>query len=337
LTNSPSSYEGTPTSSHSVAADQNGGAPALNLLDLELLHNFSTSTCYTLSSDPALKTLWRINVPQLGFSYDFVMRGILALSALHLAYFQPEKREFFTAQATLQSQAGLQAATLILPYLTRENCSAIYIFSVLTCIYTLASPRKHGDLLVLGSTDVAEWLTLFRGTVSIIDSSDDALRVGVLGPMFIAGARRAALRDAHANAAERSTEESQLDELRQVFLETVTDPHMLQVYMDAIDELQKSFTVAYKDVSQMTESTNVFIFLFRVSEEYLLSLQQRTQESLAIFAYFCVIAKRLDKNWWSEGWSNHLLSRVYAALDEEHRLWIRWPMEEIGWVPNHDA
>jgi hypothetical protein len=270
------------------------------------------------------------------------MRGILAISALHLAYFQPERREFFTVQATLQSQAGLRAATLILPNLTCENCSAIYIFSVLTCIYTLASPRKPGDLLVLGSTGVAEWLTLFRGTVSVIESfivnsSDDALKFGVLGPMIIAGARRAALRDAHASAAKRSTEEGQLGELRQVFREAVTDPHMLQVYMDAIDELQKSFTVAYKDVSQMTESTNVFIFLFRVSEEYLLSLQQRTQESLAIFAYFCVIAKRLDTNWWSEGWSNHLLSRVYAELDDEHRLWIRWPIEEIGWVPDHYA
>jgi hypothetical protein len=36
--------------------------PGLNLLDLELLHNYITSTANTLHTDPALKTLWKINV-----------------------------------------------------------------------------------------------------------------------------------------------------------------------------------------------------------------------------------------------------------------------------------
>jgi hypothetical protein len=35
-----------------------------------------------------------------------------------------------------------------------------------------------------------------------------------------------------------------------------------------------------------------------------------------------------------EGWSIHLISGIYDSLDEEHRLWLRWPMEEIGWVPS---
>jgi hypothetical protein len=85
--------------------------------------------------------------------------------------------------------------------------------------------------------------------------------------------------------------------------------------MDAIDELQKSFAVAYKGVFQTMESTDVFIWLLQVSEEYLQYLREGTQESLAIFAYFCVIAKRLEKNWWSDGWNNHLMSTIYALLD----------------------
>jgi hypothetical protein len=36
--------------------------PGLNLLDLELLHNYITSTANTLHTDPAMKTLWKINV-----------------------------------------------------------------------------------------------------------------------------------------------------------------------------------------------------------------------------------------------------------------------------------
>ena len=265
------------------------------------------------------------------------MRGILALSALHLAHYKTEKRDLFIAQAKAQNQAGLRAATALLPYITQENCSAVYIFSALTCIYSLACPRDPGDFLVLGDSGVASWLTLFRGTRSIIESSTDALHNGVLGPMFIAGARRTALREAaHVIASDSSAEEGQLVELRQCIHDTVTDPQSLKIYMAAIDELQKTFTVAYKGPFQTVESTDVFIFLFRVSEEYLIFLNESRQESLAIFAYFCVIAKRLEKNWWSEGWSNHLMSRVYALLDEEHKLWIRWPIEEIGWVPTQE-
>jgi hypothetical protein len=37
-------------------------APGLNLLDLELLHNYTTSTANTLHIDPVMKTLWKINV-----------------------------------------------------------------------------------------------------------------------------------------------------------------------------------------------------------------------------------------------------------------------------------
>jgi hypothetical protein len=47
----------TPMSLHDMQS-----TPGLNLLDLELLHNYVTSTANTLHTDPALKTLWKINV-----------------------------------------------------------------------------------------------------------------------------------------------------------------------------------------------------------------------------------------------------------------------------------
>lgn len=97
------------------------------MIDLELLHNYVTSTAFTIHTDPAMKIAWRINVPQVGFAYEFVMRGILALSALHMAHFQPERRDFYIQQAMLQHQTGLRAATEILPTVTEENCTGVRI------------------------------------------------------------------------------------------------------------------------------------------------------------------------------------------------------------------
>lgn len=316
----------------SPAAQSLQQAPALNVLDLELLHNFCTSTCYTLHSDPNLKTLWRINVPQLGFAHDFVLHGILALSSLHLAHCRPMQRERFLSQAVLHNQAGLRAVSPIIPNITKENCSAVYLFSVLTFIVTLASPRIPGDLLVNGDTSLPEWLTLFRGIQLIVMSSQEELQSGVLSPMFAVGSRRARLRDTHVS--DGPTGDDPLGPLRYSIQQTVTDPHLRDVYASALGELQKSFNLVSSGVTQGLESTDVFIFLFCVSEEYLLLLKDRTQEALAIFAHFCIVLKGLDYKWWSRGWSEHLMSNIYPLMDEEHRMWIRWPMEEIGWFPS---
>lgn len=323
-------------SSRDALVVQDWQQPAsLNILDLELLHNFCTSTCYTLNSDPILKTLWRINVPQLGFEYDFVLRGILSLSALHLARFRPDRRDWYISQAMLQSHAGLARAAPMLSNITEENCSAMYLFSILTFILKLASPRKPGDLLVMGDSGLQEWMVFFHGMRVIVKSSHDTLKKGVLSPMFAAGKRRSQLWEKYGS--ERPAAMEHLEILRGLIRRHIREPDLLQVYMEAMSELQKPFALAYCGVFQTLETSDVFIFLFRVSEEYLLLLKEPTQEALAIFAYFCAVAKLLEGKWWSEGLSCHLISEVYPLLDEDHKLWVQWAIEEIGWLPTRET
>ena len=301
----------------------------MNMLHLELLHNYTTATCLTLNNDLVAKDVWRLNVPRLAFSFDFVMYGILALSALHLAHFST-RHDFYLAQAAALHQRGLRLATGVLSNVTPGNCAALYIFNALTCIITLASPRKPDDILLVEETEISEWLLLFRGTASILSSSEQIIRTGPLGPLLLVGGRRNALRAKHA--ADQTIEAEQLERLQQLITENRTDSLDVHAYSDAILELRRSFNVAYAPEFRGYESADVFIWLFRVSDEYLNYFKERTQESLAIFAFFCVILKRFDSCWYIAGWSTHLLSKVFRLLDQEHRLWIQWPLEEIGLV-----
>jgi hypothetical protein len=69
-----SDYGGdTPMSLHDVQS-----TPGLNVLDLELLHNYITSTANTLHTDPALKTLWKINVGLVILPTPFALLRYLA-------------------------------------------------------------------------------------------------------------------------------------------------------------------------------------------------------------------------------------------------------------------
>ena len=190
----------TPNSQSSAAGgriDVDTGLPDLNLLDLELLHNFTTSTSATMSHTPLLRTLWRINVPKLGFENDYVMRGILALSALHMARFTTSKKDYYFHIAESQHAVGLRLASPIIPHISDENCSAMYIFSLLTCFYVLASRHQSKD--ARPDAGVADWLFLLRSTGSIVQMSWSSLTPGSLGPMFQIGKQRIEMRDSNTS------------------------------------------------------------------------------------------------------------------------------------------
>ena len=65
-------------------------------------------------------------------------------------------RAIFLEHATLHHEIALREATSILPHVTEDNCTEMYIFSVMTGIFTLRSPRKADDFLVFGDSCIAE-------------------------------------------------------------------------------------------------------------------------------------------------------------------------------------
>ncbi|OBT88967.1 hypothetical protein VE02_02870 [Pseudogymnoascus sp. 03VT05] len=264
----------------------------INKLHLELLHNFTTSTCLTLNSDTTIRDLWRISVPRLALEFDFVMYAVLALSALHLARFSPERYDYLVAQAAILHQNGLRLATTILPDVTPKNCTGVYIFTAMTCLITLASPRKPEDILLVGDSGISEWLLHFRGTRSVMNRSREIILSGPMGPMLLAGRQRRTLRA--EMAIKQTMETDQLEILNNLIRGSVTDPADVHCYAGAIFELRGSFNIVYAPGFQGYESADVFLWLFEISDEYLNLLKERRQESLAIFAFYCVILKRFD-------------------------------------------
>jgi hypothetical protein len=300
----------------------------MGMSEMALLHHFSTSTCYTISRNPILQTLWQIRIPQASFTSPFVFRAILALSALHLAHLKPEFYEHYAEQAELHHTTALQIVSSILPNVTKENCQGIYLFSILTCLISCAKPRLRDDFWSNSDRDI-EWLTLFRGTTSIITSADDCLKTGPLAPMFALGRRRTLARDARSSAAMPH----HLLTLKQLLEHSVSDRGELKCYHDSIDDMAKSFATVAEVGSHNCETADIFIWMLRVSDEYFDYLRRRTPEALVIFAYFCVVMKEMEWAWWMQGFSVHTISGIYSSLDEEHRCWLQWPIQQVGWVP----
>ena len=299
--------------------------PTLNVMDLELLHNYDTSTSYTMATIPALQTFLRLNVPRIAFSHPFLLHGILGISALHLAHFKDDLRAHYLSEAQCHYQIGLRTATSLLASMNGNTCSALCLFSMVAPLFTLGMGPKAGEFLLFGEHGPAEGLVVFRRLRILIESHPELLEKSDLAPMFSISIRQ---------VLQPSSNNPYLEVLRQTILESTTNFKKVHVYLDALEKLTRSFpsTSSSGSRSSQTSPQTAFVWLYRVSDEFLACLEKRDQIALVILAHFCVLMNDLGSLWCMKGWLDHLLSEIHRSLDEEHRMWMTWPMEEIGWI-----
>ena len=78
-----------------------------NVTAAKLHHHYSTMVYDTLSIIPSQQRLWQILVVQIAFRHNFLLRGILAMSAQHLAHTNSEIASQFILEAAEDQQAVL--------------------------------------------------------------------------------------------------------------------------------------------------------------------------------------------------------------------------------------
>ncbi|KAB8304307.1 hypothetical protein EYC80_003718 [Monilinia laxa] len=305
-----------------------GQDPYLNVIDLEVFNNFCTSTAFSLNSHPDVTVLWQTTVIQMAFQHEFVLRAILALSALQLARTVPGRGQQFYEYSMQQHQAALRQATAFIPHITVDSCAALHIFSIATGMHTLGRPRSVDEFVIVGENGITSWLVLFQGVTAIIEQFNDALKTGPLAVLFRVRDERILLRQTYA---EDDTEH--LSHLRIAIETTVHDEHEAHIYTSAIHDLESVYKFMYRCPAEKYETGDIFVWLFDLSDEYMARLKEGTQEALAILAYSSVCFKKLENLWWIEGWSNHLMANIYKFLDDDHRQWVQMAINEIGWMP----
>ncbi|CAH0037103.1 unnamed protein product [Clonostachys rhizophaga] len=298
-----------------------------HLEHLELLHHFTISTASTLANESEIRDLWRVWVPQIALSVRYVLEGILALAALHKARYNPERRESLEARAMEYHNASLARALPLVTHPNRHNGAHLFLFGVLTLLFSLAKPRTADDIFLVGSGVVPEWLYLLRGIDTVIEA-ESAIEASPISLIF-----RATNPSFEYWRSHEPVEHGALTALK-ANIRARAQASNQKTLLDAVEALQRSFTIRSRDTLQFQHKMRGFYtWLYDISDEYLKLLRQGDCEALCVLAFYSVLLKDLERHWWLEGWAVHLLQRIYLLLDEEHQLWIRWPVEEVGWVP----
>ncbi|GAP83946.2 putative c6 transcription protein [Rosellinia necatrix] len=269
-----------------------------SVCELELFHHFITSTSLTLACDPVARDFWRVNVPQLGFLHPYVLKGVLSIAALHLARLRPQQKDSLVEQAMMHHTAASSMALPLITNASGENFPPIFHFSMLTTIITFARPRAPDNFLLVSDGILPDWLLISRGVRTLLQSEGDAvLSMSSLDALFYAA-------------------------------------HNVPELCDGILTLRRCFNLFYTSgFSEEERMRSALMWLVKIPDPFVELLKGHDSGALCVLAFFCVLLKRLEYLWWIEGWAFHLIERIYSTLDERYRLWIRWPLEEIGWAP----
>ena len=294
--------------------------------NLELFHHFTTVTCATLSDRPASHRLWRIEAPQVALQHDFFMRGILAISALHLAWLRPDKQDHFSHVAARQQDAALSSFRSIMSSIGESNCDAFFGLSSLIVVYGFASPKASDSLGMFNYSgqDSDEWLPLIRGVNSILQSVWLWVKKGRLSGLLHDHEQEPPRTDLPAVLKD------QLANLESMVESAGEGEDAMNAYREALNYLRSCFVRINNRPPYECEVSIAFLWPVMVPQEYISLVNKRKPQALIILAHYSVILHHLDDYWWMRGWAKHIIDSIDHELNDDWRYWITWPQQVLA-------
>ncbi|RYP45497.1 hypothetical protein DL768_008164 [Monosporascus sp. mg162] len=317
-----------------------GELPSFTLGQMELLHHYTSSTALTLSSNAQVRNMWQDRVPRLALHADYVLDAFLAVSALHLAHLRPRARLSYWTMGVQLYQTALGKAKLAMEHISEENCTELFLFSTLTCFFSFA---KNGDVAARSARgddvdneeiDLLHWVFLFRGTRALLKPPyETAIKSGALRTIIERGEDRVRMLQAYSAAYAASV----ADELRETVRNHVPDAAECEVYGDAVQLLQRSFHAVYSRQLERIDTTDVFIWLFHVSDEYMDRLKTCEPPALAIFTCFSVLVQQLKGIWWAQDWGEWIARCLRDRLRDQERSLADKLLEQLTLLDDRES
>ncbi|KAM0282483.1 hypothetical protein ACHAQH_002997 [Verticillium albo-atrum] len=338
-----SSYSDGPTPaaispfSTSTAASH-GDTPCFNLNDLGLLHHWTYSTSKNIFGDPKLDPLWQVTIPEIAAQHDFLMRGILCLSALHLAHEKKLMRSSFIREAAAHHNVAIQGFNQAISEMTESNSEALFAFASLNiiCVFALygrlgedttgASRRSTKDR-IMG----LEWVNMMRGVKVLLDPVHRVVWGGPLrvlleignwedlNPDNAASVSALHLREIRS-AWQGSNDADAYDETLHLLIKSF-------MFVEQFETMDEDVLESWGHNRALSGST---LFLHFAPEYFFAQVRQRQPPALIMFAYLGVALHSQRKHWFLGSWGKDIVHVVDDLLGDYWRPWTSWPLEVVG-------
>lgn len=307
--------------------------PDANLRDLELMLQWCTSTYGAMSRDESTKEIWQEIVPREAVSQPFLMHGILALSALHIARLSSDtRRSTYMGIAVGHQNKALALFRPVLGSIDASNCNATFALSSIVIVFAFGFPQPSGPMDTLAAVDdLYQVFLLSRGMQQVLNASINWVSDGVLSPLVTLDDYNPGLPHDAKLAIQ------QLFELNDSL--SNSDPHHeTEVYRATIHQLGDVLDRLYGN----PKKPNIAVmWAIKIPSRYLDLLREHKPMALVILAHYSVVLHHLRKHWWFEGWSVRVLGAIWSNMNSEWRSSINWAMDvarsDVSIVPPGDG
>ncbi|KAE9382150.1 hypothetical protein N431DRAFT_393968 [Stipitochalara longipes BDJ] len=295
---------------------------SLDLDSMELLHHF-TSVTYLTFGDDKRNFLWKNEIPRMAISHDFLMHGLLAVSALHLSTLQPHRKEELIRRATISEHLGLPSFRSFVSRDDPHSIHAVVAFAGFVVPYVCGSRETLTGRIPSLDDEHPHWFFAFRGLLQMVGRSWMALRTGPFGSLLEQG-------PVFTLDSVDHPDDMHLIKVYQILESSSstseTDIDMLEVCKAALDELRRLFACPHEPMRTRVMIA-IHVWPGTVSQRFVELMQERRPEALVILAHYCVLLKKVDSCWWLAGVGNRMLAAIDEALGLEWRPWIEWPLD----------
>ena len=304
---------------------------ALNMPHLQLLYHFIAFTSEALSIETTIREALKLTIPRIALSHEFLMHGIFAVAALHIAHLRPEQRRSYWERAVTHQDRALELQQDAMAKVNPDNADALFSFSLLVIYLAFASPKASG------SQESQEPLAGVIQSISIIQ------RIRYVAPpiqQWVEEGPLAQLLSLHPGIRKSNHAFKDLDTDRYlqrflVLCSTGSDMNKthefedIEQYAAAASTLRASFLQADSVADGAPKTPQVWHWACRLTPEFLQRLGNLHPIPLVIVAHWCVILAQIRQDWWIHGWVDHTMAQIEKHLSRKYHEWLEWPTIKI--------
>ena len=295
------------------------------------MHNYTHKTSRTrLSGSIRLQHIFEEHIPEEATKHSFLMHGVLALSALHLATMRPAQVNKYASLCDKHQASALASYRQILTHITDDVADALFALATILSLSSLARATLKASQMdgppYISVDSICELMFLTRGVREVKEATGERVNLGRFSAVL------------HGHDLSADVQVTMSPKISSIFRELD-----LMVHVNCENQEQKKYCS-----EAVTHLRNVFQGLlgcwltgdFEVgkiwrwtallSYDFIKMVQVYYPPALVITAHFTVAAMMLREMWFVANWGSLAFDGIRIALKGELEEYLVWPQEQMA-------
>ncbi|KAF9876509.1 C6 zinc finger protein [Colletotrichum karsti] len=304
-------------------------APNNRLLELRLMHQFTSMTSSTLVvNTPATHDIWQNTVPRLAFGgASYLADAMLAVAALHLRSFNPDDKALVRASHSYMASALAAYCSCLQNGITEANAESLFLTAALIAFSSTATRIFIRDEADPNDPSSAyslplSWFHAFQGVKTVVATSWPWIRnSGIVIPII--DSQPVLQLDLDATSP-TSFFGKLLDNLEDELQgeDAILAMSTRQSYQHAVAVLNWAHKLPHRGAALAFPAT--------VSKRFIELLEERRPRALIILACFFALLKGYESAvWWLQGVARREVMGIVSQFEATSPWWahLEWPVK----------